>query len=64
LRTQRQARLFLERYECSLENDVKKMVEVFANLDSMTCVLKRYYFLKYRFFLKGLVRNAFLFFWI
>jgi len=64
LRTERQARLFLERYEHLLENDVKKMVEVFAELDNMTSVLKRYYFLKYRFFLKGLLRNAFLFFWI
>jgi len=64
LRTQKQAGIFLERYNVLLENDVKKMLEVYAHLDSMNWVVKRLCFLKYNFFQKGLLRNIFLFFWL
>jgi hypothetical protein len=64
LRTQKQARLFLERYGRLLESDMRKMVEVYANLESMNWVLKRFYLMKYRLFQQGLLRNFILFFWL
>jgi len=62
LRTQRQALLFLERYKELLDRDVIKMLEIYANLERKSIVSKRFYFLKYRFFQKGFLRNMFLFF--
>jgi len=62
LRTQRQAGIFLDRYKDQLNKGTKAMVEAYATLDGMGCVVKRLYLLRYRFFQEGFWRNVALFF--
>jgi glycosyltransferase involved in cell wall biosynthesis len=64
LRTQIQARLFLQRYENVLHGAEKAMLSDYAYMDRNNYVVRKYYFFKYRFFQVGLLRNIFIFLWI
>jgi hypothetical protein len=64
LRTQMQARLFLQRYENTLHRDKKVMVAAYAYMDRKFYIVRKYYFFRYRFFQMGLLRNIFGFLWI
>lgn len=64
LRSQKQARLFLQRYDSVIEKNMKIMIETYSNLSNMNFYLRKYYFLKHRYFQSGFFWNIVHFFWI
>lgn len=56
-RIQRQGAAFLDRYRQRLTPHQQEMLEIYACLDTFNGLLRRWYFLKYRYFYTGFVRN-------
>ena len=57
LKTQVQAKIFLDRYEDMLEDGEIEKIMLYSSLDSMNPFKKRFYLFKYKFFKIGFIRN-------
>jgi len=61
LNTQKQAKIFLERYKDRLSKEDIHRLKIYSSLDSMDIFSKRFYIFKYGFFKIGFIRNMGLF---
>lgn len=61
LKTQKQAAIFASRYEMLLSRGDYEKIMVYAKLDSMSFIRKRYYIIRYGFWWAGFIRSAVMF---